>query len=356
MSSATTPGKERVFEQDEVGKIPKPFLLRRFHSLLGLWFTIYLIEHLLVNSQAALFFQDNASAFIAAVNRIHSIPYLRTVEIVFLAAPFLFHGIWGIYYSLSAKPNSYETDGSIPSLPQYRRNNAYSWQRITAWLLLFGIAVHVFHMRFLNYPISAIRENTPSYLVRIDYDKGLPLVAEKLSATIYDTKQLQEMGEQLFQKERKLSEYAQKNDVAKENYPADETYMRLINQIEEERNWLQEAAKKKLKPGQLLASVPTPGVAFFLVVRQTFKDPLLVILYSMLVIAAAFHGFNGLWTFCIKWGITLTRRSQKRMRTISTVLMAIVIFLGLLSAWGTFWSTQIEESQGESVWQNNEKK
>ena len=65
----------------------------------------------------------------------------------------------------------------------------------------------------------------------------------------------------------------------------------------------------------------------------------MVILYSILVIAATYHAFNGLWTFMITWGVTITRRSQRIMRFITTTMMTIVMFLGLISAWGTYWTT-----------------
>lgn len=35
--------------------LPSAFIWRRAHSLTGLWLVLFLIEHLLTNSQAALF-------------------------------------------------------------------------------------------------------------------------------------------------------------------------------------------------------------------------------------------------------------------------------------------------------------
>jgi succinate dehydrogenase / fumarate reductase cytochrome b subunit len=279
----TTPTRERIFERDETLKLPKPFILRRVHSLLGFWLIIYLAEHLLVNSQAALFFQDQGAGFVSAVNQIHALPYLKAIEIVFLALPFLFHGIWGISYALNAKLNAHRTKGGEPQLPQFKRNQAFSWQRITAWLLIVGILAHVIHVRFVNYPISLQKGDETFYAVALKEDNGLPSVAQKLSVKL------------------------QKSEEG--------------------------------KPNQVLALSPNIGTAFFLIVREAFKNPLIVVLYSLLVVAACYHAFNGLWTFTIKWGITLSRRAQKRMRSITTILMGIVIFLGLMSAWGTYLTT-----------------
>ncbi|KIA76522.1 hypothetical protein DB43_AD00010, partial [Parachlamydia acanthamoebae] len=50
-----------------------------------------------------------------------------------------------------------------------------------------------------------------------------------------------------------------------------------------------------------------------------------------------YHGFNGLWTFMISWGVTLTALSQRYMRHLATALMVIVAFLGMAAIWGTYW-------------------
>ena len=55
------------------------------------------------------------------------------------------------------------------------------------------------------------------------------------------------------------------------------------------------------------------GTASVLAVRDTFKDPLYVGLYTIFVLAACFHGFNGLWTFCITWGVVLKVAAQQRI-------------------------------------------
>ncbi len=277
-----TPLHEKHFESDEV-KIPKPFILRRLHSLLGFWLVLYLCEHLFVNSQAAFFFEDQGAAFIAAVDKINNLPYLRVIEILFLGLPFLIHGIWGIQYAWRAKLNAHSTNGSKPALPQYKRNHAFSWQRITSWILLVGIIAHVVHMRFLEYPHHVEKGDQLFYAIRVREDPGLEKTVHKLKASL----EINEKGEKI-------------------------------------------------------ALAPTIGSAFFLVVREAFKSPLMVLLYSIFVLAAVFHGFNGIWTFMIKWGITLTRRSQRVMRMITSVLMGILLFLGLMAIWGTYWVTQFQ--------------
>ena len=65
--------------------------------------------------------------------------------------------------------------------------------------------------------------------------------------------------------------------------------------------------------------------------------PIMIVLYTLFVFVACYHAFNGLWTFLIKWGITLNQRSQRWMLKISTALMILIGLLGLSAIWLTFW-------------------
>ena len=285
--------------------IPQAFIWRRAHSFTGLWLVLFLIEHLLANSQAALFLGEDGSGFVRAVNGIKNLPYLPVIEIFLLGVPFLVHGWWGVRYLFTAKYNSSKTDGSAPSLPSYPRNRAYTWQRVTSWILLFGIVLHVVDMRFLNYPTTADLDGKTLYVNRVESDDGLHPLAAKFGFKIYskpqaleEVKRAEKKGEELF--------FAS----ALQNWPLNEN--------------------------QLLAVSPSFGVAELLLVRDTFKNPEMILLYTGLVLAACFHAFNGLWTFMISWGITLTARSQSLMRMAASALMAIVAFLGLAAIWGSY--------------------
>lgn len=278
--------------------IPRTFLKRRLHSLLGLWLSIFLMEHLFTNSQAALYFRDSGSSFIKLVNRIHETPFLIVVEITFLALPFLLHAIWGIAYLVGARLNSFPTSGKTPSLPQYKRNRAYTWQRITALLLVPAIFLHVYHMRFHRYPMVSYENHQESYVVRLKQDQELSSVVSTLKGTLFSS----------------------------------------AEKIPQTQEWKKIQSEKPLKPGEALAEVPSFGAATYLNVRETFKSPTLVLLYSIFVIAACFHGFNGLWTFLITWGVTLSRRAQLLSRVVTTTLMGIVMTLGLVAIWGTYWT------------------
>src|SRR5258708_7890118 len=132
--------------------LPSAFIWRRLQSFMGLWLVLFLIEHLFTNSQAALFFGDDGNGFVRAVNALKNLPYLSVIEVTLIGVPFLVHGGWGIYYLFTSKSNSWGNDGTRPYLPEYPRNHAYTWQRITSWILLIGIIAHVVDMRFIHYP------------------------------------------------------------------------------------------------------------------------------------------------------------------------------------------------------------
>lgn len=257
--------------------IPKAFIWRRFHSLTGLWLVLFLMEHLLTNSQAALYFGDDGSGFIKSVNFLKGLPYLQVIEVTLIAIPLIIHGWWGLKYLHTAKYNSFSSDGTTPSLAQYPRNRAFTWQRITSWILLIGIIGHVIQMRFIEYPSTTQIDNTHYYMVRLSEDPGLPTLAERLDVQL------------------------------------------------------------KIEQDQVVALSSEFGTAVLLMVRETFKSPLMLFLYTIFVLAATFHAFNGLWTFMISWGITLTAASQRTMRKCAVTLMVILSFLGLAAIWATYW-------------------
>jgi succinate dehydrogenase / fumarate reductase cytochrome b subunit len=260
----------------QTSSISTTFIWRRVHSLTGFWLVLYLILHLVTNSQAALWIGDDGSVFIKMVNNLESLPYLQVIETTLIGIPLVIHGIWGIKRALTAKTNSGGGDGSAPSL-KYERNRAFTWQRLSSWILLFGILGHVVQMRFLDAPVKVKSENGVEYQVSLTPDDGLPTLAKRLHVTLTDSE------------------------------------------------------------NKVIARASTPGTAYLLMVRDTFKSPLMSILYTIFVLAAAFHAFNGFWTFLITWGVILSYRSQKAMIPYSILGILLLSFLGLAAIWGTYW-------------------
>ncbi|MCH9614631.1 MAG: Succinate dehydrogenase cytochrome b558 subunit [Chlamydiia bacterium] len=254
------------------------YVWRRIHSLLGLWLVLFLLEHLFSNSQAALLPEGNWSHFVRAVNFLHNLPYLHVIEVVLLGVPILFHMGLGFKYLLRSKANSHLTDGSKPSMARNPRNHAYTWQRITSWVLVVGIILHVGYMRFLHYPEKVVKDNKEVYLVDVKQTAGLPQLAKRLGINLYED------------------------------------------------------------DGEVIAECPQFGIGTLLVVRDTFHSIFKSILYTIFVLAACFHAFNGLWTFMISWGVVLGIRSQKTAVNVCVAIMVLLAFLGLAAIWGTHWS------------------
>jgi succinate dehydrogenase / fumarate reductase cytochrome b subunit len=303
--------------------IPKAFTWRRFHSLSGLWLVLFLFIHLLTNSQAALLIGDDGAGFIKSVNDLQVLPYIKVIEILLLALPFGIHAIWGIKYLFTGKFNSFKTDNTKPTLPEYPRNHAYTWQRITSWILLVLITAHVVHMRFMEYPVSGQKGSEKYFMVRVTTDPGLYTLASRLDFTLYDSNQIN--------RQMKLN-----TGIKPANADTPQALLQ-IQQQNEEKEWVEALQKLPLHPGELLAVANNFGTVELLMVRDTFKIPLMLVLYTVLVLSSCFHAFNGLWTFMISWGVTLSPHSQKLMRKIANGLMILVAFLGLAAIWGTYW-------------------
>jgi succinate dehydrogenase / fumarate reductase cytochrome b subunit len=323
--------------------IPQTFLWRRLHSLFGLWLVLFLLEHLLTNSQAALLLGENGQGFVRMVNLIHDLPYLPAIEIFLLGTPIAFHAALGIKYALTAKSNASKTDGSKPSLGQYGRNRAYSWQRITSWVLLFGIIGHVVKFRFIEYPVSVSYGKTKEYFVKVKVDPGLYSVASRLGVTLYDAASLQ--------KEKQMLASSSEQDLLQqystfslyEGVPAEAYSYEKKEKMEALQNHSLRRArtlaltKKEVNSYEVIAATESFGTATLLSVRDTFKSPLYVILYTLFVLAASFHAFNGLWTFMISWGLIFRQAAQKSMVRFCIAVMAVIAMLGLAAIWGTFW-------------------
>lgn len=326
---------------------PQSFLWRRLHSLMGLFLVIFLIEHLLVNSQASLAYGEDGIGFVHAVNGINNLPYLTVIEILLLAVPFLIHILWGIKYLLTSEQNSYGSDPSQPILGQYARNHAYTWQRITSWILIVGVAAHVGHMRFVNHPNAAKKGTQTYYMIPLTLDAGLYTLSERLGVKLQTSKQIGEEKKLLTapladSTKETLAEFLLSmketfSSSREENGEKQEIASLLKAQKErQQKEWVEALEAWPLQEGEVVAIAPDFGTAELLVIRNTFKNPVMIFLYSLFVLAATYHAFNGLWTFAITWGITVTARSQRYMRLISLLLLFVVGFLGLTSIWGSY--------------------
>jgi succinate dehydrogenase / fumarate reductase, cytochrome b subunit len=211
------------------------FLLRRLHSLSGIVpIGVFLIEHLLTNSMA--FF--GPATFNEKVLFIHHLPYLWALELFGIFLPLAFHAGYGVVIAMQAEPNSH----SYP----YMANKRYTLQRITGYIALLFIIIHLLKFRFAH-----IVGWGPEFLSEANPDKF-------------------EMTRQGL-----LNWHITKNFAVH------------------------------------------PAITFSF--------------YFVGLAAAVYHFANGIWTFCITWGITVGERSQKKMGYVCLVIGLLLFTWGGMS-------------------------
>lgn len=315
-------------------KLGREFISRRLQSFAGFFFLLFLIEHLFTNSQATIALGDDGKGFIDTVNWIHSLPYLHVLEILFIALPLLVHVWWGVERIVMAKLNSGSSDGDTCSLP-YTRNIAFTWQRITAVLLIIAIGLHVLYMRFLKEPDAVPFGVFHEYFVKLSVDPGLYTVAPRLNLILFDKNMIEQAEQKLQAKPpsrppQQVFEQPSFNEQLAKAVKDEEG-------IELERRFVAHMLQMEPSQNEVVAMVDNVGAAFLMVLRDSYKSITLCVAYSIFVGLASYHGANGLWTFAITWGISLSERSRNLIRVLSNLLMWILIFFGLACIWGVYW-------------------
>lgn len=327
-------------------RIPREFIWQRIHSLTGFWFLLFLIEHLFTNSQAALFFGDDGRWFVHSVNFLHNLPYLQVIEVVLLGVPILIHAGWGIYYIFTSKSNAFrKQEGKLPKLT-YARNRAFTYQRLSSWVILVGLILHVVQMRFIDYPHKFGRGANAVFYSKYTIDPGLYPVSDRLGVKLYDGKAILREKNSLVQQEHKMAmvqtrlkelqiEITSKGEDAKYNSEL-ESIHHSLQRYEAQRQHIRGLESFTLLPGQVIGVSKNFGDIVLLSVRQTFQSIAMCIFYSIFVLASVFHGFNGLWSFLITWGVILSRKAHSKTASACIGLMFVIGLLGFMSIWGTY--------------------
>ena len=62
---------------------------------------------------------------------------------------------------------------------------------------------------------------------------------------------------------------------------------------------------------------------------EIVDNPLMLAFYIVGIVSATFHLANGLWSFCVSWGITQSNRSQQIFTYISVVVFVILSIIGV---------------------------
>lgn len=67
----------------------------------------------------------------------------------------------------------------------------------------------------------------------------------------------------------------------------------------------------------------------FDMMANILSNPAMLTFYIVGVVSAIFHFANGLWTFCITWGITVSPRSQKINTYVTMVIFVLLSIVGI---------------------------
>lgn len=141
------------------------FFIRRFHSLIALIpIGIFVFVHLMINASVFMGGFEGYNTFVTVMKSESLKLYITAAEIIIIALPLIFHGIYGLYIVYKAKNNALDY--------KYYRNWAFYLQRITAIIIVIFLVFHVFFLRLnghetsedVIYTLVAILQN-PLYLV-----------------------------------------------------------------------------------------------------------------------------------------------------------------------------------------------
>ncbi|WP_338750498.1 succinate dehydrogenase cytochrome b558 subunit [Bacillus sp. FJAT-52991] len=67
----------------------------------------------------------------------------------------------------------------------------------------------------------------------------------------------------------------------------------------------------------------------FQMMESILSNPFMLGFYIVGVVSTVFHFANGLWSFCVSWGITISPRSQQIMTYISMVVFVALSVVGI---------------------------
>ncbi|HEX7252471.1 MAG TPA: succinate dehydrogenase cytochrome b558 subunit [Thermoanaerobaculia bacterium] len=115
------------------------FWLRRLHSLSGIVpVGGFLAFHLYENYQAT----RGADAYNEMTHKLQTVPFAVALEIFVIAIPLLFHGVYGLFITGTARPNVISNT--------YVRNWMYFLQRITGVIVFAFILFHYWTTRLVQ--------------------------------------------------------------------------------------------------------------------------------------------------------------------------------------------------------------
>ena len=85
------------------------------------------------------------------------------------------------------------------------------------------------------------------------------------------------------------------------------------------------------------------GSDFYQLMRQHFSNPITVCWYTLALLCVAFHIGNGICTFCITWGLTISRHSQRVLFLFGILFAGFLFLLGMTAMLGFIFEPTLYE-------------
>ncbi|WP_340371811.1 succinate dehydrogenase cytochrome b558 subunit [Peribacillus sp. FSL E2-0218] len=67
----------------------------------------------------------------------------------------------------------------------------------------------------------------------------------------------------------------------------------------------------------------------FDMMAEIFSNPFMIVFYIVGIISAIFHFANGLWSFAVSWGLTVSPKSQKIMTYVTLIIFVLLSYIGV---------------------------
>ncbi|MEJ9228160.1 succinate dehydrogenase cytochrome b558 subunit [Peribacillus butanolivorans] len=67
----------------------------------------------------------------------------------------------------------------------------------------------------------------------------------------------------------------------------------------------------------------------FDMMAEIFSNPFMIAFYLVGLISTIFHFCNGLWSFAVSWGLTVSPRSQKIMTYFTLIVFVLLSYIGV---------------------------
>ena len=144
----------------------RSFVWRRIHSLTGIVpVGLFLLEHFFTNSAA----MHGSEIYNSRVEFLLTLPFVLALEIGMIFLPLIFHAVYGIVIVFTGRANNIAYG--------YGRNWNYLWQRISGFVLLAFISVHVFGTKGWVMQQTLPEGTHPDFFLRMQEILANPLMA-----------------------------------------------------------------------------------------------------------------------------------------------------------------------------------